>query len=319
VHVKWSKILTGKARPDIDKFLDDFIKDIDEETLRRCINYCKENMKNINENIETILEFYENNIGLVPTRYTLGYIMYTYLDEEDQIKITKLVMRSHDSWRLFDPCIVLKYMSEKYGRDGVEITVIHMILDEIARLCKISFTDARRGVETMMSLLREIAREYDIEELLDNIKKRLTEIIIDVAFSIGINFRAIIPVKHILILRRNVDVLSIKKLNNLEIYKICELSPDKYMEIMNQVRDVSKRCKIRINVRYNPISGILEFPYDAILITTFRTSRGDIHMIYPHIVNVYPVGEIVINIEDYVRDLAMMRPGSMRDDLKGGH
>ncbi len=317
--MRWSKILTGKARPDIDKFLDDFIKEIDEKILRNCVNYCREKIRNIDTELETLLDFYENKIGIIPTRYTLGYLMYTYLEEEDQIKVTKLIMRTHDSWRLFDPCIVLRYMYERYGIDGVEITVVHMILDEIARLCKISFTDARRGVEAMVELLREITREYNIDHILDNVKRKLTNMIIDVAFSIGINFRTITPVRHILLLKKDSEIMSIRKLNNLEICKIDGLCSDKCVDFYNMIRELSKKYKIRVNVRYNPISGILEFPYDSLLITIFRSHRGETSMVYPHVVNVYPVGEIVISIEDYVRDLAMMRPGSMRDDLKGGH
>jgi len=317
--VRWSKILTGKARPDIDKFLDDFIKDVDENLLKNCITYCRDRIDKIHDNIELILDFYENNLGLVPTRYTLGYIMYTYLDEEDQIKMVKLAMRRHDSWRLFDPCIVLRYMYEKYGRDGVEITIVHMVLDEIARLCKISFTDARRGIETMVTVLQEIAREYEIEELLHRIEKKLTEIIIDVAFSIGINLRTISPIKHILLIKNHVSTIDLKRLNNLETYRIGDLSPEKSIEIINIIRKVSKRYRIRVNVKYNPISGLIETSHDMILIPVLKTCREDISIVYPHVVNVYSVGEIIINIEDYVRDLAVMRPGSMRDDLKGGH
>ncbi len=317
VHVRWSKILTGRARPDIDRFLDEFVKDIDENILKECVTYCRETIYGENEHISTILDFYEENMKISPTRYTVGFLLYSYLDIEDQIKLVKLRMRSHDSWRLFDPCIVLQYMSKIYGKDGIDITIVHMVLDEIARLCKISFTDARKGIETMVSILGGIVREQETEKLLANIRDRVREIIADVAFSIGINVRKQLNTRHILITKGE-QSRAVRLLQNLEIYNIKKLDPELSEMLIQVIREFSKKYRVRVKARYNPITGLLETSEDNILIVETK-DRDRRFIVFPHIVNVYSVGDIRVEIEDYIRDLAMMRPGSMKDDLKGGH
>jgi len=319
--VRWSKILTGKARPDIDEFLDQFIKDIDENILKDCIEHCRENIERSREHIETLIDFYEEKLEVTPTRYMLGYLLYSYLDVTEQIKLAKLKMRTHDSWRLFDPCIVLSYMSKKYGKEGVEITVVHMILDEIARLSRISFTDARKGVEIMVNFLRDVASEYGLDEIFSKIRSNMKDMIFDVAFSIGINFRSWTPIRHILVVRgEKADRIVRERLGNgLEIYSVNELGPDKSMSIVRMVREFSRRCKVRVRLRYNPVSGLVELDHGKLLVVELKTGKGAHVVVFPHIVNLYSIGDVQVNIEDYVRDLAVMRPGSMRDDLKGGH
>jgi len=316
VHVKWSKKLIGKARPEVDKFLDDFIKEINDKILEECIEECKSSIRG--DNIENILEFYEQNLGIEISRYSIGLLLYTYLDTREQIKIIKNRLRIHDSWRIFDPCLVFKYIEKIFDREAIYITLIHMILDEIARLVKISYTDSRRGVESILSTVLSIYPQDDIYDLASKIRSRIREIIRDVAFSIGINIDKILATRHILLVKDlESSYRNMLSIPNVEVLNIYNLDYDNSRKVYSIVREFCRKFNVKVSISINPITGHLSIRDDMLLICQFRRCSGDIyHVVYPHVVNVYPVGNVKINIYDYVQDVrsGVMRLGPMKDD-----
>ncbi len=318
VHVKWSKILTGKARPEIDKFLDDFIKDIDDDLLRECIQECRRSILENKDSIENILDFYETSLDIEVSRYSIGYLLYTYLDEEDQLKIIKKKMRTHDSWRIFDPCIVLNYVERKYGRDALYITIVHIVLDEIARLVKISYTDAGKGIRLITNFITNIYPHDDVYELCERIKVYEYHIIRDVAFSIGVNIEYRRPIRHILLIQSNErDLENIKILNNLDIINIKDLTYEYSKKIYDDILEFQRKCHAKVNAYMNPITGKIHIAEKYMLIVNFR--GHEVPIVFPHVITIYPVGGVKILVDEYLSDVVkMMRLGPMKDDLKGG-
>ena len=88
-------------------------------------------------------------------------------------------------------------------------------------------------------------------------------------------------------------------------------------ELYNKVKKLEKALGIRSTIKFNKIVGTVHSNSSLILV---EYSNG--HTIfYPHIVHIYPVGEVTIKVQDFLLDLAylahrdkMMRPGSMIDD-----
>lgn len=314
VHVKWSKIICGIARPDVDKFLDDFIKSIDLNLLENCVKFCKENLLELGqENIEALIDFYES-VGIEPTRYLQGLLFYSYLPVEDSVRLAYSRSRTHDSWKLFDPCIVLCYVHSKFGPDGAKVATVHMVLDEIARLCKIDYTTARRGAEAIITITEPVLQILGVDtEFLNTIRHKIREIIIDVAFSIGLNLRARTLYNMLYIYSNEIrrDILEFKEFN-LKIVSLSELTYEESASIVKTLRELEQKLHVRFRVTIDKITGKLVLGNSKeILVVTYRSGTGSHTVAYPHWVKVHPVGDIVIKVEDYLQDLRVMRPGSM--------
>ncbi len=309
VHVKWSKQICNIVRPEVDKFLDDFLKELDNDILKECTEWCREEVLKLGiENIETLLEFYES-IGINPTRYLQGLLFYTYLDDVDRLKYVYIRLRGHDSWKLFDPCIVLCYVDKKFGKDGIKIATIHMVLDEVARLCKIDFTTARRGAEAIIMFMMNLLPMFDVDtDFLHCMRSRLNTIIIDVAFSVGVNFRNRTIQELIYISdspRSDIAKYATKILKSNELQS-CEL-----YDIFTRLKNVEQRLNVKFCLKFNKILGSVQPTDRELIIVKYRHGHIEHVVAYPHQVKVYPIGDMIIRVEDYLQDLGMMKPGSM--------
>jgi len=325
IHTKWCKRLLGFIKPEIDKFLDDFIKEIDIETLKDCIGKCREFIQRFSiDEIESLLNYYTDKLGIDIKRYSLGLIFYTHLDLDMQIKLAKINMKSHDSWRFFDYCVVIEYIERKFGPEGVKVAIIHMILDEIARLSHIDYVDARKGAEAILSCMLTLQKDYIIDTI-HKVLNKLDEIIIDVSFSVGENFINRKIRRITAILNDNTDIES--TLNNiarrsnamLEIISIDRIDYSTAYSLYMKIRSVCNRLKIKTRLMFDKLTGKIVSESPLILVQ-YSNNR---EVVYPHSVTVYPVGEVYISVRDLIlvtdRVAGVMRPGSMRDDCKGGH
>ncbi len=323
VHVKWSKKIVGKARPEVDRFLDEFIKEIDLPLLKECIYKCKEHIKKFNiDEIEELLKYYENNLGIHIDRYNFGLVFYTQLDLDMQIRLAQSRMRIHDTWRFFDYCIVLEYIERKFGVDGAKVAVVHMVLDEIARLARIDYADARKGVEAILTCLSSLQKEY-LSEILRRMISKIDEIIIDVSFSVGINFlsrkmRKMTVLSEDEEIPKELDMLSRRYSIQVNIINPLKLNYAQSYTLYKKIKDICSKLRVNVRVLFDKIIGRLMIN-DKLLLVSY--SNGT-EVVYPHRVGVYPVGEVTITVEDFIRSteilLGMMRPGSMRGDYKGG-
>ncbi len=311
VHIKWSKRITGTARPDVDKFLDDFAKDIDVNILRECISKCRETVQNFTtDEIEELLDYYREKLGINIERYNFGLIYYMQLDPEVQTKLAQTVMRTHDSWRFFDYCTVIEYIERKFGKDGAKVAVVHILLDEIARLAHIDYADARKGATAILACICSLQKEY-LADIVHKVNNEIDNIIIDVSFSIGINFLNR-RIKEITIIEdkyceNNILKTLKKNLKDLTDYirhvNTHELSYNDSYLLYKRIKNICRNLKIKTRILFDKISGKIVINNPAVIVTYTNGKE----VVYPHVIGVYPVGEVNICVEDLVYSTRIFR------------
>ena len=309
VHVKWCFKIIGKAFPEVDKFLDEFTKEIDIELLKQCLIKCREYVKNIPD-IEPVSDFYVKEFGFEPMKYSFTYLLYTYVDIDEQLKFAFREIKRHDSWRIFDPCLTLMYVFNKFGIDGLKCAIVHIILDEIAQYVKCGFTTCRRIIESICSILQTLPNELIeyVQEICNSVRKHMKDLIIDVGFSLGVNLknRKIDRIEVLTSKDFNIDSIInyLRKYNiRYEIFNLDDCSYDFCYKIFNELKNICKSLRISVSnfIKFNELIGLKL--NQVLLLVKFS---NNFLIPYPHSINCYGVGKIVIRVEDFLQDLPML-------------
>ena len=265
--------------------------------------------KNIPD-VEIVSDFYVKEFGFEPMKYSFTYLLYTYVDINEQLKFAFREIKRHDSWRIFDPCLTLMYVFNKFGIDGLKCAIIHIILDEIAQYIKCGFTTCRRIIESICSILQTLPNELIdyIQEVCNSIKKYMKDLIIDVGFSLGVNLKNRKIDKIEIITNENFNINSIidylrKYSINYQVINLDKYDYDFCYKIFNELKNVCKNFKINISgfVKFNELIG---FKLNQVLLLV-RFSNN-VLIPYPHSINCYGVGKIIVRIEDFLQDLPIL-------------
>lgn len=256
IHKRWEKIILGEDYGYIDVWIDSESKNIDVSTVREAFLRCQKS--------SGVGNFY-------PTNYFDKNIMKFYT-EINEIIIREAVeaLKGHDSWRIHPEhmCITLTYVYLIFGLEGLSATILHLLLDEIAKIKYRAPNEIREHIKGFFNQVINSLPVEDMKVAARNIEyavlANLEEILRDILSERGSRKEISSKVTRITILYNPYSItkenegfmenlMHIARSNGIKVEKInvnnmdCNLSMHYYW----LVRKISVGAKIKLKPRKN--------------------------------------------------------------------
>ncbi len=276
IHSYWEKKLLDRDYRSIDEWIDNENKEIDVELVKRALMECKYSSTSIGLVYE-LHRLVEDSLRLYSESYDFGqdlrYKTSTSTASLDRMFIAEAIesLRRHDSWRI-EPeymCITLTYIYHKFGIEGFSASILHMLLDEIAKL---KYANPKVIKEYLEEFINEVINSLprrdmkaEARRILNSVLAKLEEILQDILAEKGLEAKPSSKIRKLTILydpnsttkdgKAVVNrIMELAKTRNIEVklVNVHDLSCSEARDYYQLVRKISEYTKIGLKPRRRP-------------------------------------------------------------------
>jgi len=214
VHRRWEEVLLGRDYGFIDEWIDSEAKEIDVRLVKRAMVEC--------------------GCGL-SSAWGYGFV-----DDEDpsivEYSLQTVIesLKGHDSWRVKPEymCVTLTYIYYTFGLEGLGATILHILLDEIAKLKYANPNTIREHLKEFIDDVIETLPREDMRNMARGVQKavliNLEEVLQDIHASRGMEVELSTTIRKLIILY---DPSNITRENKAIANRVVELAKAKNIKV----------------------------------------------------------------------------------------